>query len=234
MQKPWKCFHCLRTLSSSAHLTEHLQRFHGERKPFQCFKCLEVYYSAIKLCVHINTRHTRPFKCFRCFASFSTKRGLSLHMDIIHLQRRFGRCFQCHHSAGMRSHLNIHIKSHYLPVRVRCFRCLHYVMELDMSRHLRKACSKRLNENCFICFQCLDVSKTRVGMLCHKELMHVRHTQYECRICCKKYMGLIRLNFHTRRMHKNSFCCYRCMVYKSKQCLIHHLSATPGCKLRPC
>jgi uncharacterized Zn-finger protein len=102
-EKPYSCFHCIKSFAKLSRLQNHLQ-VHTREKPFCCTQCSKLFGQKSFSCFHGTKSFTHffhlqnhlkePYNCTKCSKSFRQKISLKIHLRV-HDKVKPYSCTQC-------------------------------------------------------------------------------------------------------------------------------------------
>ncbi|XP_063709932.1 zinc finger protein 615-like [Culicoides brevitarsis] len=229
VEKKFGCPDCEESFPYSYHLKKHRRTVHNyqpENVTTICGYCGKLC-SQKSLDSHIKNIHFKSdteFTCDLCQAKVSTKPGLinhmrSKHMELIYSCRYCEESFpnySCRRTHEVRFHtfdykftcnfcpkkfmervqLRKHIATHTGERRYRCEICaMAFITLTNLKLHL----ASHSDERPHCCQICNASFKTRMALKKHDRIHNER--DYECPVCCLKYLVNQQLRLHIKRNH---------------------------------
>ncbi|XP_043222350.1 zinc finger protein 2-like [Amphibalanus amphitrite] len=189
------CPICSLSLSSAAHLRDHL-RTHSDERPFQCRSCPRAFRQASTLRVHSRIHSgERPFQCDACGKGFRARAAFMTHLQQHGaVEPRFS-CDTCGKTFFYKSKMERHRLTHGGPQAACCEQCgATFSSVAALNRHQVTHSSQRPHG----CPDCGRKFKEAGVLRKHQRQMHAADAAHECSVCGKRCAGPFKLSEHMR------------------------------------
>lgn len=191
--RKYECFVCKKWMGTWPKLIKHVQNSKTEcrgpkRKKLRCDDCVLGFPSREKLRRHLD-RHRQ---CSHCLKFFPNEGALNIHME----NHARNDAQSGSNSVTIKSEAPLRKKTIDGIERERCWRCLHYF--LDLKKH-QLSCDKHIRKQCPHC----DSVMTKRNLKRHMEYKHpeviAANQEYECFICKKRLPSWSAMANHVRK-----------------------------------
>lgn len=189
------CQFCDKILSSTFHLSAHIEREHAEID-WTCDFCDKKFWSRNFLLNHLKKcRHVAQgaFECDCCGKKFNKKDLISQHMKA---HAALAECKVCHvklKSQSLRNHMKLIHTGNESECKV-CHKVFKSVRNLRAHQKIHE--SKR-----FACVSCDLKFLTQGKLNCHR-ILHDNPEQLKCKICGHQATQKGHLRIHLKKMHQ--------------------------------
>lgn len=136
--KTLKCSHCPERFSEHYTKMNHIKQVHKINFIFECETCNKKFSRRRALTVHVNKIHTQKFKCELCGKCYGIKSDLNMHMRSHRAERSF-ICTMCKRAYMHERSLAQHIKGHGDSFKYKCSKCEEsFLNRNDFNKHMKR------------------------------------------------------------------------------------------------
>nr|XP_016847341.1 PREDICTED: uncharacterized protein LOC100567772 isoform X2 [Anolis carolinensis]XP_016847342.1 PREDICTED: uncharacterized protein LOC100567772 isoform X2 [Anolis carolinensis]XP_016847343.1 PREDICTED: uncharacterized protein LOC100567772 isoform X2 [Anolis carolinensis]XP_016847345.1 PREDICTED: uncharacterized protein LOC100567772 isoform X2 [Anolis carolinensis]XP_016847346.1 PREDICTED: uncharacterized protein LOC100567772 isoform X2 [Anolis carolinensis]XP_016847347.1 PREDICTED: uncharact len=207
LEKPYKCWHCGQSFSSSSDLLSHernhvgeqlyrcshcggSERIHMGRRPHKCSHCGNTFGCNPQE----ETNGGKKFHtCAECGEKYMHRSGLLKHQGV-HRGEKPYKCLKCGENFGNYSNFRTHCRTHTGEKQYKCLQC-----EMCFSSIARLRAHERIHV--VVCSSCGKSFRNKSDLIEH-ERTHAREDSFVCFDCGKAFKFNSELMAHVRT-HKD-------------------------------